>query len=206
MEESTRLNIFFLPDRKTRERAIELSKRVAGELPTEFILGENRIPHVSTFHGPFTPRKLEELKRVIGNFASEIKSFDIKVNGFTTDFTNPCYIWYKCEKEKQLIETAMKIAQLANPLREGYAPSSSVEFERTSDEEYNIKTFDYIFVGKKFSPHITITKLKSSGDSKKTLEILGKEYSTFRADKIVIGYLGDNGTVTGIIEEFPLAS
>lgn len=65
---------------------------------------------------------------------------------------------------------------------------------------------EFALVDGKFYPHITITRAKNAEDALIAEEILENTPPlSFLADKIIIGNLGDHGTINKILEEFSLS-
>jgi len=72
-------------------------------------------------------------------------------------------------------------------------------------DKYDIKTFGSLLIGRRYDPHITITRLKRKEDAPKAIRILGdSKRLSFSPKALILGYLGNHGAVTGIIESFHL--
>lgn len=207
MEDSEALNIVYLPDDSTRRKAIELSERLASRLSIEFTLGKDKHPHITIYQARFPTKNVEKLKEVIRQIVSKTRLFEIKMAEFLANVGVPGFIWWTAKKSDQLLKVHWKILDSVNPLREGLIPEGLKNYPAKEEDKMEIENYGSLLVGKRHQPHITITRIKNLSDGQKALKILGKEeHSTFTADKIALGYLGDHGTVTGIIEEFALAS
>lgn len=206
MEESTALNIIYLPDEATRNKAIELSRKILSDLPVEFILGQGTIPHITIYQASFPTRNLQRVKEIVKEISSEIEPFQVEMGPFFVNVVRG-FVWWNCIKSDQLVRVHWKTIDSLNPLREGLIPATLKNYPATEEEEMELKNYGAFLMGKRYPPHITLTRLKNPEDEKRVFKILGKEErSVFTADKIAIGLMGDHGTVTEIIEEFPLAS
>lgn len=204
MEESTSLNIIYLPDEATRNKAIEISRKVSSQLPTEFTLGQDRYPHITIYQARFPNKNIGQLKKIIDEIAHKTRLFEIEMCPFAINVVRG-FVWWNCIKTDDLARTHLETISRVNPLREGLVPEGLKTYPATEGDKKDIKNYGSLLVGEHYFPHITITRLKNSEDKEKAQGILGEgEYSVFGVDKIVLGQMGDHGTVTEIIEEFPL--
>jgi len=201
-QKSIALNIIYLPDEKTRNKAIELSQKLAARLPREYILNpKNPLPHITIYQGLFPIRNQEKVKEAVRQIASQSKPFEITMNEFTVDVVRG-FVWWNCLKTSRLAEIHKETLKEANPLREGLIPEVIKAYQASIEEKNEIKKYGSIIN----PPHITISRLKNPDDGEKVLKILGEgEHSVFRVNRIALGRMGDHGTVTEIIESFPLA-
>ncbi len=195
------LNIVYLPDEPTRNKTIELSQKLAARLPTEYILNpKNPLPHITIYQGLFPIKNQEKVKEVIKQIASQIKPFEITLTEFVIGVVKS-FVWWNCLKTSRLAQIQKVVVEKANPLREGLIPEVIKTYQVSIEEKNQIKKCGSIIS----PPHITISRLKNPDDGEKVLKILGEgEHSVFRVDRIALGHMGDHGTVTGIIESFPL--
>lgn len=206
MEESASLNIVYLPDEQTRNKAIELSQKVASKLSTEFILGQGAIPHITIYQAEFPNKNITKVKEAIKEFASQTAPFGIEMGPFWINAVRN-FVWWNCIKTNQLSKIHWGLMKKINPLREGLVPDSLKAYKVTEQDKMEIENYGALFMGKRYTPHLTVSGLKNPSEEKEAFEVLGmEEHSTFIVDKISLGYLGRFGTVTGIIEEFPLVS
>lgn len=205
MEDSLTLNIVFLPDEATREKAIEMSRKVAENLPVEFVLGQGTIPHITIYQAMFPNKNLGKVKGIIRDLASKMGPFQVEMGQFWVNAVRG-FVWWNCLKTDQLSEIHWKFIKETNNLREGLIPDSLKAYRiKGEQDKMEIKNYGALFAGARYTPHLTITALKNPDDEQKAYEILGKEKeSLFTVDKISLGSLGPYGTVTGIIEEFPI--
>lgn len=206
MEESTSLNIIYLPNEATQNKAIEISRKVSSQLPTEFTLGQDRHPHITIYQARFPNKNIKKLKDIIREIAEKTEPFEIEMGPFVVNAVRG-FVWWNCLKTETLTRVHLEMIERANSLREGLIPEGLKNYPTAGDEKKDIENYGSLLVGGHYPPHITPTRLKNPKDGEKALEILGeREYSTFEVDRIALGRMGDHGTVTAIIEEFPLAS
>ena len=207
MEESTSLNIIYLPDEATRNKAIELAAKVSSKLPVEFILGQGTIPHITIYQAMFPNKNIEKVKQIIKEITGKTHSFEIEMGPFWINAVRG-FVWWNCLKTDQLSEIHWNFIRGINSLREGLIPDSLKAYRIEGEKDkMEIENYGSLFAGERYTPHLTLTALKDPEDEQKSYKILGKEEeSLFTVNKILLGRLGPYGTVTEIIEEFPLAS
>ncbi len=195
-----------MPDGITRQKAIELAYKISSKLPVEFVLGQGTIPHITIYQATFPNKNIEKLKDIVREIASQTTPFEIEMGPFLANVGVPGFVWWNCIKTDIMNKVHLEIIDRANPLREGLVPDNLKNYSGPEIGKKEIEGYGSLLVKERYSPHITITRIKNPDDSDKVMNILGEEKSEFKADKIVLGYLGDHGTVTGIIEDFPLLS
>lgn len=205
MDESVALNIVYLPDGITRKKAIEFSEKVGSKLPTEFVLGQDTIPHITIYQALFPTKNISNVKDVIRKIAAKTGFFEIEMNEFVVNVVKG-FVWWNCQKTEQLTKIHLETIEKLNPLREGLVSEVLKNYPATEADKKDIENYGSLLIGNRYTPHLTITALKNSYDGEKALEILGEASSNFRVDRIALGYLEKHGTVAEIIEEFPLAS
>ena len=89
-------------------------------------------------------------------------------------------------------------------MREGLIPSQLAYITNLSPgDEYDINNFGALLIGPRYQPHVTITRLKKEEDAEKVIENFGKfKKSSFSAKGLILGYLGKDGTVIGILNRY----
>ena len=61
----------------------------------------------------------------------------------------------------------------------------------------------HLFIGPRYEPHVTITRLNKEADAEKAIKVLnGSKNILFKPKSLILGYLGEHGTITGIVESF----
>ena len=104
----------------------------------------------------------------------------------------------------------MQLLDKLNPLREGLllsnlTPTGYVTGEKfTKDEAENVRKYGAVVVNKLFKPHISLAKLKKDVEESELYRILGNASYEFKISEILIGEMGNHGTVTKILEKYPL--
>lgn len=199
---STTLNIAILPSDNITFEAIKMSKKVANELESEFTLDQNKfIPHITIYQAQYPNKNINLLKRLVQDLSSK-DSFEISLNVLT--ISHETFLFWECEKTDTLRELQTRAVKIANPLREGLIPAQLAHVTGlTEGDRYDAKTFGALLIGPRYEPHITITRLKRKEDAEKAIRILGSSRKlSFKPKALILGYLGEHGTVTGIVESF----
>jgi hypothetical protein len=204
--DSISLNIAILPDKKTSQLAIALSQSLAKVVPAKFILNDiNPIPHLTIYQAHFPLKNLGKIENIISEIVLDLKSFELTLGPFSA--TTQGNIWWNCVNQEEMKQIQTKIVKRCNLLREGQIlPILKTYRGIDSEQAMVIKKYGSMWVGKQYSPHISVSGVDDIY-IEKVLETLGKEkQASFLVDGIIIGKLGDYGTVTEIIKNFPLSS
>lgn len=199
---STTLNIAILPSDDIAIEAIAMSKKIANEVGSEFILDQDRfIPHITIYQAQYPNKNIEMLKKLVQDLSSG-KSFEINLDAVTISYET--FLFWKCEKTDILRELQAKAIETANPLREGLIPAQLANVTGLSEgDKYDAKNFGALLIGPRYDPHITITRLKRKEDAEKAIGVLGSSKKlSFKPKALILGHLGQHGTVTGVIESF----
>jgi len=197
------LNIAIIPSEEATNQAIKMSQKISDELGSRFILGQKTlIPHATVYQAQYPSRNIDRLKDMVKDFAQKTDLFEIELNKITA--SHGTFLFWDCEKSPILQNLHEKVVELANPLREGLIPSQLSDRENlSSGDEYDIKTFGSMLIGSRYKPHITITRLNKDSDAEKAIELLSDtDNFSFKPRGLFLGYLGEHGTVTKIIENY----
>lgn len=197
------LNIAILPSDEIVNEAIVMSKRIANEVGSRFILNSSSlIPHITVYQALYPSKNMNKLRNIARDLSLEQELFEIKLDVISVSYGT--FLFWNCEKSLILQKLQAKAVRLANPLREGLIPSSLSDVGGLSEgDRYDVEHFGSLLIGSRYEPHITITCLNKEEDKEKALEILGgSNRLSFKPKSLILGYLGEHGTVTGIAEDF----
>lgn len=199
------LNIALLPDNKTSDLAIRMSKELNENFPTNFVLNDtNSIPHLTIYQAQFPIKNVEEVKRQTELLFKNVSSFDMRLDEFST--TPQGNVWWNSEDPEPMRTFQKEAIELCNSLREGLILPGLEELLTTRGPEYRdeIRNYGSLWIGKRYSPHISLTAINPTITGQ-VLRFLGEGQGMgFKAGKIVIGHLGKYGTVTKIIKVLEL--
>ena len=197
------LNIAILPSDEVAVQAIAMSKKIAEEVGSRFILNfDNLIPHITVYQAQYPSRNIDNLRSIARNLSLKQELFEIRLDVITVSYGT--FLSWNCERTRILQNLQSEAVELANPLREGLIPQSLTDVKNLSGgDQYDVKMFGALLVGPRYTPHITITRLNKETDAQKAIEVLsGSENLSFKPKGLILGYLGEHGTVTGIVENF----
>lgn len=197
------LNIAIIPPENVTSQALAMSRKIAGEIGSRFVLNSNfLIPHITVYQARYPIENMDKLKEITKNLSLEQEIFEIELNAIT--ISHETFLFWNCEKSLILQNLQKKAVELANPLREGLIPASLSSVTGLSEgDRYDVKHYGALLIGPRYRPHITITRLNKGEDAKKTIKVLGSSKNIlFKPKGLILGYLGEHGTVTGIIENF----
>lgn len=197
------LNIAIIPDGQTTNQAIELSQKVSLQIETEFVLNQNNLlPHITVYQAHFPVKNLEKIKTAVRSITSKTKPFTVSVNNFS--ISHETFLFWNCVKTDSFVYLQKEIIAKINHLRNGLIlPILSKITGLSEADKEDINRYGSLLIDPRYQPHITITRLGNPKDSKKALEILGSRLKAdFIVNRLIVGYLGDHGTVIGVIEEF----
>lgn len=201
--QATILNIAILPSDEAIGQAIAMSKKIADEIGSRFVVNlKNLIPHITIYQARYPSRRIQMLKDIVKALSLEQKLFEIKLGAITV--SHDTFLFWNCEKSLILQNLQGKAVELANFLRDGLIPDSLADVRGLSKgDRYDVKHFGALLIGPRYQPHITITRLNKKEDAEKAIKILSESRSlSFKPKGLILGYLGEHGTVTGIVENF----
>lgn len=204
-EEAVSLNIAILPDEKTSEQAIEWSQSLAEKLPTTYVLNpDSLLPHITVYQAHYPIVNINKLKDVLKKLAEETDRLKIDMGDLKV--SHGTFVFWNCIKTKTLYDLQARTIRLADPLRNSLImPQLKDRTNLSPGDEYDIKTYGSLLIGERYKPHFTLTRLVNPEDADKVKEIIGEgKRVTFVPSSLVLGHLGADGTITGIIERVPL--
>lgn len=204
-QDEVSLNIAILPDAERRNRSIEMSRNLASEVESYFVLdGVNFHPHFTVYQAHYPVRNLEKLREALPELAQRLKGLTITMDSFRV--SHETFVFWGCEKTEELIGAQAETIGIANPLREGLVmPQLKDGRVKSEEDKEDVANYGSLLIGPRYDPHITITRIKNPEDADKTISVLGEvNRETFRPESLVLAYLGDHGTLTKIIHKVSL--
>lgn len=200
------LNIVIIPSGEVTQKAINLSNKIAQTNDTHFTLNnETLFPHITIYQAHYPNHNLEKIENTLLSLSQSIQPILIQMKNFSVMYDT--FIFWNCVKTQELLSIHEKMVDLFNPFREGLVLPHLASIQNMDEVSKNeIAKYGSLLIGPRFTPHITITRIKNSEKSLEILEALKAENAsdTFVTKEIVLGYLGDHGTVKGIIKKYPL--
>lgn len=204
-EPAIQINIAILPDEIVRDEAIRLSEVLKNFLDVHFVLNpKNLMPHITISQARYPEKNLGNVIDVVRRQATSISPFDVQLLKFDLFFNQ--FIFWNAERTRDLVDFHQQIVDATNSLREGRVIEHVATMTDLSPEDESDRTkYGALLIGPRYKPHVTLTRLKQPASLGDVVRILGSEKpATFNIQKVIVGYLGNHGTVNGVIEEIPL--
>ncbi|HBB76445.1 MAG: hypothetical protein A2186_04405 [Candidatus Levybacteria bacterium RIFOXYA1_FULL_41_10] len=205
MDSAISINIAILPPKDVRDKAVDLSRKLAQQISTEFALEDGKFyPHITIYQATYPKKNFEKILRRVSDFAKHLSKFEVKQEKVRA---NNGFVSWDSQKDPYLFDLQKRIIAWANPLREDLIPPflKNLDWGLKKDKD-DVRNFGSMFIGPRYRPHITITRAKTPEDSLIAEEMLENTPElNFLANKIIIGNVGDHGTVNEILEEFNLS-
>ena len=196
-------DIVMIPDTDVTNSAILLSKRL-GKYETYFTLKDGEYyPHVSLYMVQLDMSKIDHIKDLLSGVATNSSKITLNPKEYHQEWG---YVDIEYEREANSDKLQMDVVHALNPIRDGLRQKDIDRLpEAVGLERENIVTYGYRSIGKKFAPHITITRFAGRKDIDLTAL---PDISTFKAtfSKIGIFEMGENGTCVRKIAEFNFGS
>lgn len=196
------LNIVVLPDAKTRDSAIETSRGLAQRTRTDFILdGRTRHPHMTLYQARFPERNVEKVAAAVRMIAEKNSPFDVSLSKFSS---HEGMVWWNSDATSEVVHLHKSVIYQTNPLREDLTLSAFKGRKLDMEQTYNLQNYGYTLVNGLFQPHITVSHISGASDAARTVASMNPRVARFVASRLALGRLGEFGTLTEVIGEFPL--
>lgn len=204
--DTVRLNIALLPDKKVRTTAMEMSRKIARSVRTEFVLDYKQFyPHNTVYQIAVPEKNFQKIKDSVRTITGMTQPFPVATSLFRVWFGT--FVSWDIILSKQLANLQQEIIENTNHFREGLSmvdPSLLSILSR--NDQSDAKHYGSLLIGPNYKPHITITRLVNINDAQKTEKILEKKrVMHWTADGIAIGSCGLNGTFNSILATFPFS-
>ncbi len=203
-EDMINLGIVLLPPQDVSQAAIQLSKRVADDFQTFFVLEEqSNLPHISLSHAAFPERNMPQIKKELRTLSEAFTAFLVELANVS--WNKDGWIDIQAVKSKEFLNLHEEVVRALNPLREGsIMASDEVAFSSYSvQEQQNLKLYGYRHAVNLFRPHLTITRLQG-GDVASAAQKLAGTTFRFAAKTLAVCQLGEHGTCKKLLENFEL--
>ena len=204
-ESAVQLNIAIIPDLRIQEEALRLSELLSRNFDTHFVLNnQNLIPHVTISQARYPERNLGRVIDIVKAGTTKFKPFKVNLNTFDVRYGQ--FVFWNAERTPNLVAFHQQVVNVTNPLREGLVIEHVAAMEGLTPEDVSDReNYGALLIGPRYQPHITLTRLKQTTLVEEITRFIGKgKQDQFDVKKIIVGYLGNHGTVNGIIEEIPL--
>ena len=197
-----RYNFAIIPPDVVKERAIEISKRIAKH-DSLFILNEKNLhPHISLYHVTLDPKDLPTIIEKSHAILRSRKPFQMTQDSYR--ITQGVWVDVAYAKKQNImdIHTALINATKDFRLEKGGEKNREDWTDLTEEQKGNILNCGWASSFDLFTPHLTFTKLKEG--STNILTSLPHENLSFLVESIGLFELGDHGTCTNLIAHMPI--
>ncbi|HEV2339743.1 MAG TPA: 2'-5' RNA ligase family protein [Patescibacteria group bacterium] len=203
--QTVQLNIAIIPDTSIQEKAIVMSEQLMRTFATQFVLNtQNLIPHITISQARYPQKNIGKVIDIVRNEIAEMKPFPIHLD--QCDLVLGEFVFWNARRLTNLVDFHQQIVQKTNSLREGLVIEHVAVMQNLSPEDRKEREqYGALLIGSRYTPHITVTRLKQPTAIADIRKVLGENtQAEFAVSKIIVGYLGNHGTVTGVIEELPI--
>ncbi len=197
-------DIVILPPKEIRNYSIDLSQK-SYKYNAKWVLSKKSfLPHISLYHIPIEEKKFDrfiaEIEKTVKGFKTgELKTTELKQYISKPIFANSLMI----NKPKWLREFYLKIIKKTMPYFDwNYGLEKLWKSAGWSKNmQKNFQKYGTPFVGKHFTPHITLNMFKNKNDTIKALNTLKFKQFYFRPKTIYVCKLGEGFSCQKIVKE-----
>ncbi len=158
------------------------------------------IPHISHLHLDIDPMKIELLHTALWQMIACYPQG--KVTGiFQTVEVRRQWLLWKIEASPDLQELHRRIIDVAVPYRQ--APMDT-QWPITAEQKEMLEEYGYPYCGSCFEPHVTLSRLRHPSHLPELVQTYRNSPFIWRSQTLVIGMLGQHGTMTRVIARLPL--
>ena len=189
------------------ETARQLSADVAASEEAYFTLSEaGPFPHVTLYQTGFNEEQRADLVKSLQEAVLQLSPVTCAVDGVSS---NDGWLGFRLQSTSELVELQRRIVEAASPYRnQPFDPVELFPGAVFSPEQMdNFSQFGYDKLGKLFSPHLTITRLKDGKAAERLAKTLIPPESVQRFTVTELGLFksGEHGTCQKMLESLPLA-
>ncbi|MFZ5949133.1 MAG: 2'-5' RNA ligase family protein, partial [Candidatus Rifleibacteriota bacterium] len=152
-------------------------------------------PHLTLFMGLFP--EIYPVQKELLNLNQSFTGFDVHLQGLR--LTSEGYLFWDVAEQKELQLLHEQVLESLNQMRKGLIREKfNQSFDSyLPDEQENIRQFGFPWVKHLFKPHLTLAKISASVNRIEIFSALQHlcENSFFTVDRLMLGHVGENGTV-----------
>lgn len=201
---TVKLNISLTLPGMVKRRVIEESGRIARTYETYFTLGNwENVPHVTLCSIEFPVQKTREVYDIVSRIADRHMIIECVPTGVVA---HQGYVGIQLEKTKEILRLHTELLKNLAPLRFRSEDKGAHFRMNLSDAQLqHIVDYGYPDAFELFSPHFTITRLRNDVDIDTVVKNIDWVPAQFKVSCIGVYLVGEHGTCTMGIMEFPLA-
>lgn len=204
MNNEIELGVILLPSPQVRDIAIDVSRKLHENFPTDTVLdGKKLHPHITVYQARFPAKSIDRIVAFTKAIVEKVSQFEISLGKFSAWKE---FMWWNAEPSNEFDHLSKSVIYQLNPLREGLLLDGlekgiqNRKFDMS--ETFSIRNYGSIT----HPPHLTITHMQSEQDARSAVEALSPRVAKFAAKEMHLGILGKFGTVTEILDTFPFAA
>lgn len=195
------LNVTLLPDARVTALAVKSSKTLR-EFGRFVLDGEMLFPHVSVYMLRIPDSELTNVLERVEDLAYLAKLAELGAQSYTqtrNGYIEVCYF-----KSEQVSVLQSEIIRSLNRLRYGLIRDKDREKleQMSSLQKSNVEKFGFKSVGKAYSPHLTLTKLKDTESVISFSQLPDPFKFTLYTPQLAVFKLGEYGTCTELIHAY----
>ena len=205
------LNIVIYLPKNIEEISIKSSKEIYKKGGLFYLNKKTNFPHITLYMSQFPIKNIPKIKEVLKKIASKIKTFELEAINYRYN-TNTNYVDVEFKKTIQINKLQNLIIKSINPLREGLLRKE--DEIRILNPDLNQKIKEIInkkgtsSMGKKYFPHITLSRINKSKSKFSLNENINKlpniQNFNHKLFKIGLFFQGKHGTCSKKIDLFDL--
>ena len=206
-DEFIKLNIALSLPKEVCDEAVKVSQNIHQLSPAAFTLDNKTLfPHITIYFAEFPQKNLPKIVRAVSNVVMNQHPFVLSFKSFKTESG---YVNIILEKTETIRSIHENVVRSVNPFREGHLRekyrASSLFLNQFSDKERSfIIQYGCPFLMDLYRPHLTVSFIEDFRIAGNISRGLLWESKTCTIDKISIYTIGEYGTCTGVVKEFPL--
>lgn len=201
-----RINIAVKPNSEVCQQVIDLSRKISSENEVLFVSdGINFLPHITLYSPEYPEYNFEKVLETVEHISKDMRQFEAKFSLFSSHLG---YVDIALDKTNEWMNLHNLVVNQLNPLRDNHLREKykhPKELAKYSSEQQNyILQFGYAEVFNAFRPHLTLSRLKDERTAKEIVASLQFPLKSFTVDTVAAYAMGDHGTCTKVIKEFPI--
>jgi 2'-5' RNA ligase len=188
------VDIVLIPDKQTRQLAIDLNARLRRDCPENITLGhEHYLPHISLCMGVLDEGKTADFTAFLARTATEQKIGKLRINGMVCNETDSCKMMnlLSIRKTNPLQQLHEKIVSAGDQFLDNKPTKQVFADDKVSDSTLEwVSSYRQAASFERFFPHITLGYGRT--------EV--KPFTTdFYPEKLALCHLGNHCTCKNII-------
>ncbi len=193
-------NVALIPSEVVGIHAIEMSQMFEGNGGMFTLDSTHVYPHISLYHVPLDPEKVEGVIRVLQETLAGIQPMPLKQSEYRSARSGFVNVGY--EKSESLLNLHQAVLQSLKPFWSREIEEKEKNKEWSPEQQTNASEYGWHAVDTLFDPHLTFSRLAEPNPEKVT-DMKPQNFS-FVSDLVGLFELGEHGTCTRCLAIFEL--